>query len=45
VTARWAAWAETVVSEWDESSAADVDWGVATIRSIGEPFHADGEEA
>jgi DNA-binding PadR family transcriptional regulator len=43
-TVRWAAWAETVVSAWDESSAADVDWGVATIRATGEPFHADGGE-
>jgi len=40
-TARWAAWAETVVSVWDESSAGDVDWGVATIRATGEPFHTD----
>jgi DNA-binding PadR family transcriptional regulator len=41
VTARWAAWAEDVVSDWDESSAADVDWGVATIRATGEPFRTD----
>ena len=40
VTARWAAWAEQVVSSWDESSAADVEWGVATIRATGEPFDA-----
>jgi PadR family transcriptional regulator, regulatory protein AphA len=40
-TARWAAWAETLVSAWDESSAGDVDWGVATIRATGEPFQAD----
>jgi PadR family transcriptional regulator AphA len=37
-TARWAAWAEEVVSQWDKSSAADVDWAVATIRATGEPF-------
>ena len=43
-TARWAAWAETRVSAWDESSAGDVDWGVATIRATGEPFQADGEQ-
>lgn len=42
VTARWAAWAEEVVSQWDQSSAADVDWGVATIRATGGPFDADG---
>jgi len=41
-TARWAAWAEEVVSQWDRSSAADVDWGVATIRATGEPFDPDG---
>jgi DNA-binding PadR family transcriptional regulator len=45
VTARWAAWAESVVSDWDESSGADVDWGIATIRATGEPFHADGGDA
>jgi PadR family transcriptional regulator AphA len=38
VTARWAAWAAQVVSEWDEPSRLDVDWGVATIRATGEPF-------
>lgn len=38
VTARWAAWAEQVVSQWGEPSPANVDWGVATIRSTGEPF-------
>jgi DNA-binding PadR family transcriptional regulator len=38
VTARWAAWAEDVVSGWDESSASDVGWGVTTIRATGEPF-------
>lgn len=42
VTARWAAWAEEVVSQWDQSSAADVDWGVAIIRATGEPFDVDG---
>jgi DNA-binding PadR family transcriptional regulator len=38
VTARWAGWAEDVVSGWDDSSAADVEWGVGAIRAIGEPF-------
>jgi DNA-binding PadR family transcriptional regulator len=38
VTARWASWAEEVVSNWDDSSAGDVDWGIATIRATGEPF-------
>jgi PadR family transcriptional regulator AphA len=42
VTASWAAWAEEVVSRWGQSSAADVDWGVATIRATGEPFDAEG---
>jgi DNA-binding PadR family transcriptional regulator len=37
-TARWAAWAQQVVSEWDEPLAAGVDWGVETIRATGEPF-------
>ena len=37
-TARWAAWAEQVVSEWDAPSRRDVDWGVETIRATGEPF-------
>ncbi len=41
VTARWAAWAEKVVSRWDQFGA-DVDWGVATIRATGETFDADG---
>lgn len=38
VTARWAAWAEEIVSAWDEDSAGDVDWGIATVRATGEPF-------
>jgi PadR family transcriptional regulator AphA len=38
VTARWAAWAEELVSSWDEGSAGDVEWGIATIRATGEPF-------
>jgi PadR family transcriptional regulator AphA len=38
VTARWAAWAEEVVSGWDDASAGDVEWGIAAIRATGEPF-------
>ena len=38
VTARWAAWAEEIVSGWDESSVSDVEWGVAMIRATGQPF-------
>ena len=37
-TARWARWAEQVVSEWGTPSPADVDWGVETIRGTGTPF-------
>jgi DNA-binding PadR family transcriptional regulator len=37
-TARWAAWAEAVVSGWREPSGADVEWGVETLRAIGEGF-------
>jgi DNA-binding PadR family transcriptional regulator len=38
VTARWATWAETVVSGWDEPSGADAAWGVETLRATGEGF-------
>jgi PadR family transcriptional regulator, regulatory protein AphA len=38
VTARWAAWAEEIVTTWDEASAGDVAWGVETIRATGERF-------
>jgi len=37
-TTRWALWAEKVVSQWHQSSAADVEWGVGIIRATGEPF-------
>ena len=37
-TARWAAWAEQVVSEWDEPSAADAAWGIETLRETGHGF-------
>jgi len=39
---RWAIWAEAVVSRWHQSSAADVDWGIKTIRATGEPFEGAG---
>lgn len=35
-TARWAAWAERVVSEWQRPSGDDARWGVDTIRATGE---------
>jgi PadR family transcriptional regulator AphA len=38
VAARWAAWAEQVVAAWEEPANADVEWGVETLRSTGEPF-------
>jgi len=37
-TARWAAWAEEVVSSWDSPTAASAQWGVDVLREIGEPF-------
>jgi DNA-binding PadR family transcriptional regulator len=37
-TARWAAWAEQVVSGWDSPSGADARWGVDALRATGEPF-------
>ena len=41
LTARWAQWAEEVVSGWDQPSVVDPDWGVATIRATGQPFGPD----
>jgi PadR family transcriptional regulator AphA len=38
VTARWSAWAEEMVSGWDDVSVVGVDWGIATIRATGKPF-------
>ena len=37
-TARWAAWAERLVSKWRVPSGADAEWGVGTLRAVGEPF-------
>ncbi len=37
-TARWAAWAEELVSEWHTPSGADAEWGVETLRATGEEF-------
>jgi hypothetical protein len=37
-TARWAAWAEQLVSGWDLPSGADAQWGVETLRATGEMF-------
>src|SRR5262245_13636551 len=36
VTARWATWAEEVVSSWDGPSGADASWGIETLRAAGE---------
>jgi PadR family transcriptional regulator AphA len=33
--ARWAAWAEQIVSEWDAPSGADAAWGIETLRDTG----------
>lgn len=41
VTARWAEWAEAVVSGWDDSSAGDVAWGISAIRGTGRSFDTD----
>jgi len=43
VTARWAEWAERVVSDWPTPSDAPASWGVETLRAAGEPF-APGDE-
>jgi DNA-binding PadR family transcriptional regulator len=37
-TARWAAWAESIVSEWNAPSPTDLGWGVETLRATGEAF-------
>jgi PadR family transcriptional regulator, regulatory protein AphA len=42
-TARWAAWAEGVVSGWDSPSSTDAAWGVAAIRATGQPFALDDD--
>lgn len=39
-TARWAAWAERLVSEWQAPSGADATWGVETVRAVGDPLPA-----
>ena len=38
VTARWASWAEEVVSGWDEPSGTDATWGIQTLRASGKGF-------
>ncbi|HXJ66258.1 MAG TPA: PadR family transcriptional regulator [Actinomycetota bacterium] len=40
-TARWATWAERVVSGWDSASGADAAWGVEILREAGDPFPLD----
>ena len=37
-TARWAAWAEQVVSEWESASGGSAEWGVEALRTAGQPF-------
>jgi DNA-binding PadR family transcriptional regulator len=37
-TARWAAWAEDVVSGWMSPTAGSAEWGVEIMRAAGEPF-------
>jgi PadR family transcriptional regulator, regulatory protein AphA len=37
-TARWAAWAERVVSRWDSAAGPGADWGVQALRDTGKPF-------
>jgi DNA-binding PadR family transcriptional regulator len=44
-TARWAAWAEQVVSSWPTLSAEDAAWGVKTLRATGEPFPLEQDPA
>jgi DNA-binding PadR family transcriptional regulator len=43
-TARWAAWAEQVVSTWRTPAGPGVEWGVAAVRGTGEtlPGRAGG---
>jgi PadR family transcriptional regulator, regulatory protein AphA len=41
VTARWAQWAEEVVSGWGQPSVGDPNWGVATIRATGQRLGPD----
>jgi PadR family transcriptional regulator AphA len=40
-TARWAAWAEELVSQWHSPSGAGAEWGVETLRSTGQPLPVD----
>jgi len=37
-TARWAAWAEQVVSDWRTPAGPGPDWGVAAVRGTGGTF-------
>jgi DNA-binding PadR family transcriptional regulator len=41
-TARWATWAEEVVSGWDGPSGADAAWGIETLRASGEGLARSG---
>ena len=42
-TARWAAWAEEVVSHWASPSGEDAAWGVEVLRAAGEEFPLQGD--
>jgi len=37
-TARWAAWAEEIASNWDTPAAGDAQWGIRTLRGAGRPL-------
>ena len=44
-TARWAGWAEDVVSTWETPFEEDAEWGVEILRGAGEPLTASEEPA
>ena len=37
-TARWATWAERIVSRWDGPSGPGPEWGIRALRATGKPF-------
>jgi PadR family transcriptional regulator AphA len=38
---RWAAWAEAIVASWETPTSGDVESGIESLRSSGEPFPLD----
>ena len=42
-TARWASWAEEVVSSWATPTAGAAAWGVETLRAVGDAFPLDDD--